>query len=246
MANITLIQKSNRRNYFIDEKQFKSLIVWLEDQKVRFYKIEDREFLRNTESDDWNKAFLTYIQDLSCPYNPADRSAVLDWLLGYAVKLEYGDSVDKYKSMSADKFTEEQKKEAISKSTNPLDALDFEGPDFKAGVASLAQLLKVPPHTDHKEVLKAICLLIKEKFNKDEMDKAGKSYDGKIECIPLDKTDLGFDAGDNVNNEAAKILRLLHIKELRDLQNRINQAIVEVQAMTANPKTDQRLGKVGR
>jgi hypothetical protein len=32
----------------------------------------------------------------------------------------------------------------------------------------------------------------------------------------------------------------------RNLQNRINEAIVSVQAVTANPKTDTRLGKVGR
>lgn len=32
----------------------------------------------------------------------------------------------------------------------------------------------------------------------------------------------------------------------RNLQTRINEAIVRVQAVTANPKTDTRLGKVGR
>lgn len=47
-------------------------------------------------------------------------------------------------------------------------------------------------------------------------------------------------------NEAAQILRLLHIEELRELQTKINEAIVAVQAIVANPKTDHRLGKVGR
>ena len=47
-------------------------------------------------------------------------------------------------------------------------------------------------------------------------------------------------------NDAAKILRLLHIKDLRELQTQINAAIVAVQAITANPKTDSRLGQVGR
>lgn len=51
---------------------------------------------------------------------------------------------------------------------------------------------------------------------------------------------------DLILNDAAKIVRLLHIKELRDLQTQINAAIVGVQALTANPKTDSRLGKVGR
>ena len=51
---------------------------------------------------------------------------------------------------------------------------------------------------------------------------------------------------DYILDEAAKVLRLLHISELRDLQTKINEAIVAVQTITANPKTDQKLGKVGR
>lgn len=58
----------------------------------------------------------------------------------------------------------------------------------------------------------------------------------KSVSLPLDAT----------LNEAAQILRLLHIEELRELQTKINEAIVAVQAIIADPKTDHRLGKVGR
>ena len=89
--------------------------------------------------------------------------------------------------------------------------------------------------------------------------------------LPLEEVDLGFEAPgilhlknfiavkqylnnllsckilpDYITAEAAKILRLLHIRELRELQNNVNQAIVSVQALTANPKTDTKLGKVGK
>lgn len=53
-------------------------------------------------------------------------------------------------------------------------------------------------------------------------------------------------SSDATLNEAAQILRLLHIEELRELQTKINEAIVAVQAIIADPKTDYRLGKVGR
>ena len=64
--------------------------------------------------------------------------------------------------------------------------------------------------------------------------------------VALDEHILGFDMGDAVLNEAGQILRLLHIEELRELQTKINEAIVAVQAIIADPKTDHRLGKVGR
>jgi len=50
---------------------------------------------------------------------------------------------------------------------------------------------------------------------------------------------------DYMTQEAAKILRLLHIRELRELQTLANEAIIAVQSLTANPKTDTKLGKVG-
>uniref|UniRef100_A0A667WIJ7 RNA transcription, translation and transport factor protein n=1 Tax=Myripristis murdjan TaxID=586833 RepID=A0A667WIJ7_9TELE len=40
-----------------DETQFRNCIVWLEDQKIRHYKIEDRGNLRNIPSSDWPIAY---------------------------------------------------------------------------------------------------------------------------------------------------------------------------------------------
>ena len=131
-------------------------------------------------------------------------------------------------------------------SSNPLDNLDFEGAEFKAGVTSLCMLLHVPPHKDHLEQLKAVSLLIPARLSKDAIQAAASTQTKGSDVIPLDKTELGFEAGDYIMTEAAKIVRLLHVKELRDLQSKINAAIVAVQAVTANPKTDSRLGKVGR
>ena len=56
---------------------------------------------------------------------------------------------------------------------------------------------------------------------------------------------MGFDTGDYVLNQAAKVLRLLFVHDIRNLQTRINEIIVSAQKVTANPKTDTKLGKVG-
>lgn len=220
---------------FSEETAFRNLIVWLENQKVRLYKIEDRVALHHVTSPDWELAFQKYLNDLGCTFPLDDRNALIDWLLGFAVRLEYGDNVEKYKAAGS-------KKPGVS---NPLDKLDFNDPDFKAGVASLAQLLQIPPHPDHLVVLKAVCLLVKEKLSKEALEKLSKEGIKIAASVTLDKIELGFETPDYITQEAAKILRLLHIRELRELQNLANEAIVAVQSITANPKTDTKLGKVG-
>ncbi|CAI9739332.1 Hypothetical predicted protein [Octopus vulgaris] len=227
-----------------DDKCIRAIVHWLEDQKIRHYKISDRDAIRDTASDTWQEAFKNYLSELGCPYNADETPAVMDWLLGYAVRLEYGDNLEKYKVATADSV-KRLKADGKTQSSNPLDNLDFNDPHFKAGIASLSMILQIPPHPDHLEQLKAICILVQEKFSKEALAKSNFSGNPK-DHIPIDKTVLGFDAGDYILNDAAKVLRLLHIKELRELQTNINSIIVGVQALTANPKTDTRLGKVGR
>ncbi|XP_059173370.1 RNA transcription, translation and transport factor protein-like [Physella acuta] len=227
-----------------DESKFHSILLWLEDQKIRHLKIEDRAPLRG-QGEEWNKAFEAYLKSLNCPYDLTNKPVLLDWLLGYAARLEYGDGLEKYKNVTPEKY-QQRKNQLQGESSNPLDSLDFDSAEFKAGVTSLAMLLQVPPHQDHLEQLKAICLIIEEKFSTEAIEASKKVNKEKDEHIPLEKTELGFEAGDYIINDAAKILRLLHLRDLRDLQTKINSAIVAVQGITANPKTDTKLGKVGR
>lgn len=80
----------------IDRAQFANTVLWLEDQKIRLYKIEDRQGLRaigekpNWEIE-WNKAYGKLKSDLGMPKleSPAEE---LSWLLNHAVRLEYLDN----------------------------------------------------------------------------------------------------------------------------------------------------------
>uniref|UniRef100_A0A8C0H3E4 RNA transcription, translation and transport factor protein n=1 Tax=Chelonoidis abingdonii TaxID=106734 RepID=A0A8C0H3E4_CHEAB len=217
-----------------DETEFSNFIVWLEDQKIRHYKIEDRGSLRNIHNDEWPKAFEKYLKDVNCPFKIQERQETIDWLLGLAVRLEYGDNADKYKDCTPDsaKITDN-----AAKNAEPLINLDVNNPDFKAGVMALANLLQIQRHDDYLVMLKAIRILVQERLTQDAIGKANQSKE--TFRVRLDKHYA-------VLNEAAQILRLLHIEELRELQTKINEAIVAVQAIIADPKTDHRLGKVGR
>lgn len=50
----------------------------------------------------------------------------------------------------------------------------------------------------------------------------------------------------NLIQQPADVLKLLFIQDLRDLQTKINEALVAVQTVTADPRTDTKLGRVGR
>lgn len=57
---------------------------------------------------------------------------------------------------------------------------------------------------------------------------------------------MGMISSKNGATDAAvRALRLIHLENLREVQTMINETIVAVQELTADPKTDKRLGKVG-
>jgi RLL motif containing protein 1 len=76
----------------VDEKQFRNLVLWLEDQKIRSYKIEDRAGLRKINDPEWPKTFEKYKTDLSCPKELQNQQDQLQWIVSYAIKLEYLDN----------------------------------------------------------------------------------------------------------------------------------------------------------
>ncbi len=81
-----------------DTKQLRTLVVWLEETKIRALPIPDRVALRAIGDDrTWETAFGAYLQELACPRPfrsgmvTADLTLILSWLLSRAVALEYHD-----------------------------------------------------------------------------------------------------------------------------------------------------------
>jgi len=62
----------------------------------------------------------------------------------------------------------------------------------------------------------------------------------------LDRLPIGIPIDDLEVRRAAAVLRVMHGLELQQLQVNINHVINELQCLTADPKTDARLGRVGR
>ena len=62
----------------------------------------------------------------------------------------------------------------------------------------------------------------------------------------IDDFPLGFNVSDPVIRRVATVLKMLHLFDFRELQNDLNALVELGQSYTANPRTNSKLGKVGR
>jgi RLL motif containing protein 1 len=92
------------------------------------------------------------------------------------------------------------------------------------------------------QVLAAVSRVIKDNLNKEALKQP------ILEGKPFPIFDgVGMNQKDEDIEQAARILRLLQIQSVREIQTIINETIVETQLLTSDgPKTDTRLGQVGR
>lgn len=255
-----------------DEEQLKALVVWLEDQKIRHYKIEDRAPLREKNGKEWMDTFWTYLKDLECPF--LDTAAVLsacEWAVGLAVKYEFEEECERHPELKSglsegDSFSKGLSNAVGQSKSDPSRfSIDPGDGDLMEGCSMLGRLLHITPHPDVGVMLEAVRVLVEERLtviNQQEIadgkvspsaeqkepssEKKELSSVKKKADIEITAKDCGFNLGDPTLNEAAKALRVLHVRELRTLQTQINELVVTVQAMTANPKADHALGKVGK
>ena len=81
-----------------EDGPLRALVKWLENRKIRYYAPEDRKALDDTEAPAWHAALQAYIKDLGGePVTPdckRAREVVADWLLSYAIGMEYSDRAD--------------------------------------------------------------------------------------------------------------------------------------------------------
>lgn len=140
-------------------------MLWLEDQKIRHYRIEDREPLRNiNDYNTWSVAFEKYKNDVGVPKFDT-RIEDLDWILGFAVRLEYMDRSDDFKGITG-ALIEESKKptEPTTSSKNPFDSMDMTCEDFEQGVRRLGRMLNIAHHPDHLKVFMNILTIFSNIF----------------------------------------------------------------------------------
>lgn len=179
----------------LDETEWRNFVVWLENQKLRNYKIEERAALCKIDSLEWPEAFRKYLGDLDCDLDDealASRLTVCDWLLNQAMHFEFSDELPKQPAEAAAvSVGDVEMSDVIAKpkeSANPLDYLDFDSDEFRARTRKLCELLQIAPYSDPKEELKAACLLITERLNSANIERFKLEY-GKVKVglLPLEQ-----------------------------------------------------------
>lgn len=126
-----------------DPAQFRALLVWLENTKIRQYPIDGRKQLQSTDPGAWQGALAKYLADLECPVPPADRGGVARWLLTHAVGLEYQDQAQQLGEVCAAAEAAAPPPEAwTEREQPPLPDACSEG--VQAQMRQLLGLLQVP------------------------------------------------------------------------------------------------------
>eukprot|EP00803_Ostreobium_quekettii_P009173 evm.model.scf_3267.2 EVM.evm.TU.scf_3267.2 scf_3267:6281-12405(+) len=217
-------------------EEFRVLVAWLENTKIRLYKMSDRTSLANIKSPEWDSAFRKYLGDLECPvhYDESNPAAVVAWLVRTALDYDYHDHADEYNS-SASQRAARQRHTSRSGVTYP----DANCPPVKEALAKLCDQLhvRIPTQSSVQRIEALIEALNDRVFP--ALDRPTRRAVGVLDLDP------GFSTGDAAVDKAATLLRVLFVKDLKRLQTFIDETIVQVQEYTANPKTDSKLGRVG-
>nr|ACO10468.1 C14orf166 [Caligus rogercresseyi] len=219
-----------------DEASCKELISWLEENKIKSLPNGPQGIFSS-----WPKSFEDYLRGLGYSESSGSRESQVLWLLSKAVKIEYKALRYQLPDPSSLSLNTDDD-DMANKGNGFIDTVDLHSQELQDAVHDFASKLKMTKHPDHLLMLEACCKYI----NKCMALKNTSTKDENV-LTDIESNSLGLqDIQDPVVLTAAKVLRLLHISSLRELQNNINQVIVKIQGITANPKTDTSLGKVGR
>jgi len=228
-------------------KGYRTLVLWLEETKIRHYSIEQRAGLREIDGEEaWKQAFRAYLNDLEfdetmTQFNEAELKVAMEWLVSKAISLEYNDKKDLYNA----------KTPSWTKSVCARISLTEENQGILRDLASL-----VGRQSDGIEdpgmMANVVLSEVEKRFSRMATANAIKASKRAKGTEDVDETKLtskhcaiGLSTGNANVDKACRLLRLAYIQKLRTLQDRINRGLAQGQSLTANPKTNTRLGKVG-
>jgi RLL motif containing protein 1 len=237
-------------------------VCWLEDSIIRLRRPADRIPLR---SRNFSSAFTAYLDELGAPTTVLLGDSVVAavrWLTRFALRQALDDDKDRIND-PIDPWSglrvpivpgaagDERLAEVMTRMVQSLELGDVPIPSVHIGLRAIATHVEAVMASRNSDLLTANPEIASTEVPGDSV--AGDTEERVLRSAPvakqtvvLDELPLGFSTGDNNLDRVARVMRLLYAREMRLLQDRINKSISSLQQITGDPKTDSRLGQVGR
>jgi RLL motif containing protein 1 len=201
---------------------------------------------------------------------------IIKWLLMHALSLEYQDSADQLNAVASEAVEHSIPPEADTQRVLPPYS-DAASDNVVAAIQQVCDILHLssssslyPPTTTEDreaqvlqrinaitEMLEVLPIfldistkstIVAMEEDVVEEGESGQDQQQQQKQLLLTRFPLGFNTGDDDVDRAATLLRMMYIKDLRELQTMVDQGIVDVQEKTVRTidMADAALGKVGR
>jgi len=208
------------------------IALWLEEEKIRYYEPPNRKGLRDF-GDGWFGSLSKYAKELNVrseglgEKDSEAKARVLSGLVNLAINDVYRDKVEaKEIALTAPSklVAGAESKQQLRDLVTPINRL--------LELHSLPKLQTDAIDTDTIAALRCIKTRMCQKAT-------------NTTSLDLSQIPVAVEMEDPEVKRVAAVLRLLHNIEMGQLQISVNHVLNELQQLTANPKTDSRLGKVG-
>ncbi|CAO4363828.1 unnamed protein product [Caenorhabditis nigoni] len=220
---------------FDDDTEIRRLIATVEEVHLkRRGENWAAQMLDESDVQKWTPELVQYFRDFGAP-DGCSRAAAVDYVLSAAVEKIYEQKGGDDELSSARLKSEVEKVlEAHKDSQNPLNRLDYTSPKFAENARALCSILGISAHhPDPKILMKAACLYISENLAEDVIAEETEEVLKKKKLLDIKDFPIGMVAPKNgAAHFSARLLRLISLKQLRDVSKMINETLVEIQNLT--------------
>ncbi|CAI2325746.1 unnamed protein product [Caenorhabditis sp. 36 PRJEB53466] len=207
--------------------------------------------LDETDTEKWTGEMEKYFEEFGAP-NGCSRASAVDYVLSAAVEIVYeqkGGSAALSTRQLKDRAT--QVLSAHRDSQNALNRLDYTSPQFAENARALCSILGIShAHPDPKVLMRAACLYICDNLSDDVIaEEENEEELSKKKLLDLKDFPIGMAVPKNgAAHFSARILRLICLRQLRDVSTMINETLVEIQNLTIDmsKRADLRQIQYGR
>lgn len=245
--------------------QYEDCVLWLEERHIRCLSRQQRRDRLSLQDKGWWGRFIEYCREAGIETegqkdeSPSSRLFLLKRLVGLAVCYQYEDAMAEGVLKGIERSSQEHQQQGTQQREQQKQQIDAAAvlQQLHAPLAAALDTLRLPPLPDDPSpeetlaALKAVEGHVCPPAGDSQGQTGGLSADEAevlLQQLPLL---IGAPVGGRPSQwgeyerRFIALLRVLHVAELQKTQEAINEALERMQLLTADPRTDHRLARVG-